>query len=175
MMMFSTTLEMVMKNTFNPILTQVLADSIQIRKQNKTEILDSENFPPPIKEVIRDMRGYLLHLFERRVQSLNGELTVEEVQHVLEHAIPDVVELLEKMAKVIYVMERAPSYNYHLNWFDVRDRFPEPNEDVFYFFEVTGTSLGKYRGNGQSNEFGGPNGFLGDDVTHWAYPPSIDF
>lgn len=160
-----------MKNKFSPILTQVLADSVQVKGPG---LLLEEAHPPTIKDMIRSLRLDLLDLFARRVQPLNG-INVEEAQHVLEYALPEVVVMLEKLAKTIYALERANSYDYQLNWVDVRDALPEPNADVFYFFEVTGACMGQYRGDGKTNEFGGHRGFLGDDVTIWATPPAIDF
>jgi hypothetical protein len=45
-------------------------------------------------------------------------------------------------------------------------------QSVWYFFEVTGINAGTYEGAGDDCDglptFGGPMGFLGGDVTHWA-------
>lgn len=56
-------------------------------------------------------------------------------------------------------------------WRSVEDRFPEPGQGVLYYFEFVGTWPGKYHGDGESNVFGGPAGFLTDDVTHWMPLP----
>ena len=53
-------------------------------------------------------------------------------------------------------------------WILVKDRLPEPQASVWYFFERTGVSSGEYWGEEDGlPTFGGPRGFLGGDVTHW--------
>lgn len=68
-----------------------------------------------------------------------------------------------------------------MSWVHVKDGYPEPTDDVFYFFEVLGMYRGKYMESPYPEEFGlddegkpfvghcfyGDKGFLTDDVTHW--------
>lgn len=57
--------------------------------------------------------------------------------------------------------DRAP-------WIFVSERLPAVDQDVWYFFEVTGISPGKFYGEEDGLlTFGGDRGFLGGDVTHW--------
>lgn len=61
-------------------------------------------------------------------------------------------------------------------WISVEDRLPEEEQKVIYYFEVTGIDIGKFWiGDTPGFEgikfFGGPRGFLGDDVTHWMPLP----
>ena len=70
-------------------------------------------------------------------------------------------------------------------WINIKDQKPEENQDVFYYFEYTGISAGKYNiyiwpkeviGSDvivESDCFHGDGGFLIDDVTHWM-PRSVD-
>lgn len=55
------------------------------------------------------------------------------------------------------------------NWIPVSERHPEKNQDVWYYFEVTGVSWGKYLGD---DCFGCGMCFLCGDVTHWADAPA---
>ena len=60
-------------------------------------------------------------------------------------------------------------------WILVKDQLPEEGQDVIYFFEFTGVSVGKYTledigefmPGATMNVFYGKGGWLGDDVTHW--------
>lgn len=57
-------------------------------------------------------------------------------------------------------------------WIKIEDKVPEVDQDVWYFFDIVGVHKGKYYGAdwsdyGCGHEFGGDNGFLGGDVTHW--------
>lgn len=60
-----------------------------------------------------------------------------------------------------------------MNWISVEDRLPEKDQDVLYFFEVTGVHSGKYLGIHDGYEcFGGDKGWLCGDVTHWQPLPA---
>ena len=52
--------------------------------------------------------------------------------------------------------------------YDIADEstHPEQDRELWYYFEYTGVSLGKYYGEW---EFAGDRGFLTGDVTHWQY------
>lgn len=63
-------------------------------------------------------------------------------------------------------------------WIKVKDSLPEEGQEVFYYFEYTGTHKGKYTKKALPEEVTGENGFfvncfygedgwLCDDVTHW--------
>ena len=62
-----------------------------------------------------------------------------------------------------------------MEWVSVKDGMPEPEQEVFYYLDLTGVSKGKYWKNRTTLEdeeinmdcFGGVSGWLCDDVTHW--------
>lgn len=68
-----------------------------------------------------------------------------------------------------------------MSWIHINDGLPEPEDDIFYFFEVLGIYRGKYERYEYPKEFTGTDepcygntfysdrGFLTDDVTHWMY------
>jgi len=66
-----------------------------------------------------------------------------------------------------------------MEWISVEDRLPEPEQEVIYYFELTGISIGKFWKNRtmlaeieiNMNCFGGAKGWLCDDVTHWMPLP----
>ena len=63
------------------------------------------------------------------------------------------------------------------NWISIEDETPDENAPLLYFFECTGVSPGFYFGINDDycpetgHQFGGPNGWLTGDVTHWQYFP----
>lgn len=80
---------------------------------------------------------------------------------ISQHEIKGLVELLKQSRDALPV------------WVPVKQRLPEPKQDVVYYFEFTGRSVGQYLGDGTSNVFGGRFGFLTNDVTHWMpLPPA---
>ncbi len=63
-------------------------------------------------------------------------------------------------------------------WNKIEDKIPEINQEVWYFFDVTGVHRGQYYGVMEDpeepgkfwsgmHEFGGEYGWLTGDVTHW--------
>jgi len=52
-------------------------------------------------------------------------------------------------------------------WIRVEDQLPKENELVWYYFEVTGVSLGEMEKNEHGITFFGDNDVLTNDVTHW--------
>ena len=62
-----------------------------------------------------------------------------------------------------------------MEWISVKDKLPEEDQEVWYYFDAVGVHKGKYTGRlyfiGKeshfSNTFYGKSGFLTDDVTHW--------
>jgi hypothetical protein len=75
-----------------------------------------------------------------------------------------------------------------MTWINIEDQEPEEDRELFYFFEHTGVSKGKYRrtyydpeiwgdglGDCYMDTFYGRGGFLSDDVTHWMYVDGHDW
>ena len=69
-----------------------------------------------------------------------------------------------------------------MDWIDVKDRLPEEGQEVIYYFEYTGISIGIFKRqyirefDHTFNCFSGSRGFLCDDVTHWMplpEPPKV--
>jgi hypothetical protein len=60
-----------------------------------------------------------------------------------------------------------------VEWVSVRDRLPEENQRVIYYFDVTGMDVGRYWKEERFGFdcFGGKGGWLCDDVTHWMPLP----
>jgi len=54
-------------------------------------------------------------------------------------------------------------------WIACKDRMPEHDQKVIYYFDVVGMHFGKY--DAESNTFYGSGGFLWNDVTHWMPAP----
>ena len=63
--------------------------------------------------------------------------------------------------------KHIPVTEYH--WISVNDMLPDHNQRVLYFFEYTGTSVGKY--DAEHDCFHSPLGCLTGDVTHWMPAP----
>ena len=57
------------------------------------------------------------------------------------------------------------------NWIEYSKQKPEEGKDLWYFFDIVGVHKGQYGGDGL---FGGKNGFLQYDVTHWQYDVGQD-
>ncbi len=53
-------------------------------------------------------------------------------------------------------------------WILHREKRPEVDQFVWYYFEHTGVSYGKYGG---GDTYYGRSGFLNGDVTHWMPAP----
>lgn len=53
-------------------------------------------------------------------------------------------------------------------WILHSEQQPEAGQYVFYYFEHTGVSYGRYDG---ANTYYGRSGFLCGDVTHWMPAP----
>ena len=62
-------------------------------------------------------------------------------------------------------------------WVSIEDQAPEEKVPLLYFFECTGVSAGHYYGIREdycpetAHVFGGHDGWLTGDVTHWQYYP----
>lgn len=66
-----------------------------------------------------------------------------------------------------------------MEWIKIEDQLPKDGQKVIYYFDLTGISVGFYErveypkeftGSTEpvyGNQFGGKDGFLTDDVTHW--------
>jgi len=56
-------------------------------------------------------------------------------------------------------------------WIDIKDKKPVEGQEVFYYFNITGVSRGRYTRKPfkdiEGNCFYGSDGWLTDDVTHW--------
>jgi len=58
-----------------------------------------------------------------------------------------------------------------MEWIEVKDRLPEEDQRVIYWFEHTGVHYGKFTMTEHGACFYGPGGWLTDDVTHWMPLP----
>ena len=62
-------------------------------------------------------------------------------------------------------------------WISIEDETPEQERNLLYFFDCTGVSAGFYYGiepdycPETGHVFGGHDGWLTGDVTHWQYFP----
>lgn len=54
----------------------------------------------------------------------------------------------------------------NIEWIEFHKERPKDGQRVLYYFEVTGSNIGRFK---DPNIFHGSKGFLSDDVTHW-YP-----
>lgn len=71
------------------------------------------------------------------------------------------------------------TFSFANQWMDINDHVPEIDQEVLYYFESTGVSLGVYNGvDDQNPDFGNcghvfssRDGFLTGDVTHWMPAP----
>jgi len=59
-----------------------------------------------------------------------------------------------------------------MNWIPVTDHYPEKDQKVIYYFKYVGIHRGKYFISEKElceglRCFGGENGWLCEDVTHW--------
>lgn len=57
------------------------------------------------------------------------------------------------------------------DWIKYSEQKPEEGKDLWYFFDMVGVHKGQYYGDWL---FGGKNGFLQYDVTHWQYDVGQD-
>ena len=64
-----------------------------------------------------------------------------------------------------------------MKWINIEDEVPEKERLLFYFFDCVGVHAGEYDGievdycPETGHVFGGANGWLTGDVTHWMYVP----
>jgi len=60
-----------------------------------------------------------------------------------------------------------------MKWISVKDKLPNEEQRVIYYFKHTGINVGKYMSTIYGPCFYGETGWLTDDVTHWMPLPEI--
>lgn len=70
-------------------------------------------------------------------------------------------------------LERAEKALEETQWISVKDRMPEEEQRVLYYFAPVGMHTGRYKKTEHGNVFYGAAGWLTDDVTHWMPLPEL--